>query len=40
MLREQEKINTLVTHHLPFREFEQGFELLHAGEAVKVVLEV
>ncbi|MHB9030006.1 MAG: L-threonine 3-dehydrogenase [Candidatus Latescibacterota bacterium] len=40
MLKEQESINRLVTHHLPFRQFERGFNLLHAGEAVKVVLEI
>ncbi len=39
MLREQEKINRLITHRLPFTEFQRGFDLLHAGEAVKVVLE-
>lgn len=40
MLREQEKINRLITHRLPFRDFERGFELLRRGEAVKVVLEL
>jgi threonine 3-dehydrogenase len=39
MLKEQESINRLITHHLPFRQFERGFDLLHAGEAVKIVLE-
>jgi len=40
MLREQDKINRLITHRLPFDRFERGFELLHAGKAVKVVLEI
>ena len=33
MLREQEKINRLITHRLPFDQFQQGFDLLHAGKA-------
>jgi threonine 3-dehydrogenase len=40
MLREQEKVSRLITHRLPFGEFERGFDLLHRGEAVKVVLEL
>jgi threonine 3-dehydrogenase len=40
MLREQERVNRLITHRLPFEQFEHGFELLHRGEAVKVVLEM
>ena len=40
MLKELEKINRLITHRLPFDQFERGFELLHNGEAVKVVLEL
>ncbi|MCE5249182.1 L-threonine 3-dehydrogenase [bacterium] len=40
MLREQERVNRLITHRLPFVDFERGFDLLHRGEAVKVVLEM
>ena len=40
MLKEQEQINRLITHRLPFDLFEKGFGLLHRGEAVKVVLEI
>ncbi|MBN1290721.1 MAG: L-threonine 3-dehydrogenase [Candidatus Latescibacteria bacterium] len=40
MLREQKAINKLITHRLPFGNFEHGFELLHNGEAIKVVLEM
>ncbi len=39
MLRQQEKVERLITHRLPFANFQHGFDLLHAGEAVKVVLE-
>lgn len=39
MLRERAKIERLITHRLPFGDFQRGFDLLHAGEAVKVVLE-
>lgn len=40
LLRNQKRIAPLVTHLLPMEEFEKGFELLHKGEACKVVLEV
>lgn len=40
MLREQKSINNLITHRLPFDQFEHGFDLLHRGEAIKIVLEM
>ena len=40
LLREQKSIEHLITHILPFDEFERGFDLLHSGEAIKVVLEI
>jgi threonine 3-dehydrogenase len=40
ILKEQAKIDRLITHRLPFESFERGFDLLHKGEAVKVVLEL
>ncbi len=40
MLRNPAAVDRLVTHRLPFEDFERGFDLLHEGEAVKVVLEM
>ncbi len=40
MLRNQESINRLITHRLPFDHYESGFDLLHNGNAVKIVLEM
>ena len=40
MLREQKSINNLITHRLPFEQFEHGFDLLHNGDAIKIVLEM
>jgi len=40
MLHHPGAVDRLVTHRLPFGDFERGFELLHAGEAIKVVLEM
>ena len=40
LLKEQERVNRLVTHRLPFAEYERGFELLKSGKAIKVVLEM
>jgi threonine 3-dehydrogenase len=34
------QLDPIVTHHLPLADFEQGFKLMQAGEAIKVVLEV
>ena len=34
------KLEPIVTHHLPLAEFERGFKLMQAGEAIKVVLEI
>ena len=34
------QLEPIVTHHLPLADFEQGFKLMQAGEAIKVVLEV
>jgi threonine 3-dehydrogenase len=31
-------ISPVITHRLPFREFQQGFDVMNAGEASKVVL--
>lgn len=33
-------LEPIVTHRLPLMEFERGFKLMQAGEAIKVVLEV
>ena len=33
-------LKPIVTHHLPLADFEKGFKLMQAGEAIKVVLEV
>jgi threonine 3-dehydrogenase len=33
-------LEPIITHHLPLTDFEQGFKLMQAGEAIKVVLEV
>jgi len=33
-------LEPIVTHHLPLADFEKGFKLMQAGEAIKVVLEV
>jgi threonine 3-dehydrogenase len=33
-------LDPIVTHRLPLAEFERGFKLMQAGEAIKVVLEV
>lgn len=38
MLKHPDAVDRLVTHVLPFEEFRTGFDLLHRGEAVKVVL--
>ena len=40
MLKERASIDRLITHRIPFDEFERGFEVLGSGEAVKVVLEM
>jgi threonine 3-dehydrogenase len=34
------RIDPVVTHQLPFEEFDRGFRLMQAGEAIKVVLRV
>jgi threonine 3-dehydrogenase len=34
------QLDQIVTHRLPLSQFERGFELMQAGEAIKVVLEV
>lgn len=40
LLADQEKVDMLVTHRIPFDDFERGFELIKNGSAVKVVLEL
>jgi threonine 3-dehydrogenase len=40
MLKKYEPVDLLITHRIPFDEFERGFELLKSGEAIKVVLEM
>ncbi len=40
MLRHGDDVDRLITHVLPFEEFERGFELLRNGGAVKVVLDL
>lgn len=40
MLKNPEAVDRLVTHVLPFDDFTHGFDLLHKGEAVKVVLDL
>lgn len=32
------KIESLITHHLPLDQFEEGFKLMERGEAIKVLL--
>jgi threonine 3-dehydrogenase len=34
------QLDQIVTHRLPLADFERGFKLMQAGEAIKVVLEV
>jgi threonine 3-dehydrogenase len=34
------KIDPIVTHQIPMEEFERGFKLMQAGEAIKVVMQV
>ncbi|EGD74719.1 L-threonine 3-dehydrogenase [Salpingoeca rosetta] len=36
----QERIAPVITHRLPFENFEEGFQAMRKGEAVKVVLEL
>ena len=33
-------LDRLISHRLPLEEVEQGFELMHSGDAVRVVLEI
>ena len=33
-------LDSIITHVMPLPEFETGFKLMQAGEAIKVVLEV
>ena len=40
MLREAATVDRLVTHTVPFGDFERGFDLLRRGEALKVVLDL
>lgn len=40
LLAEQQRISRLITHRIPFEDFEEGFKLLHNGTAIKVVLEL
>ena len=40
MLKKHDPVDLLITHRIPFAEFERGFELLKSGEAIKVVLEM
>jgi threonine 3-dehydrogenase len=34
------QLDQIVTHRLPLADFERGFKLMQAGEAIKVVLEI
>jgi len=40
LIKNQKAVKQLITHQLPFEKFQHGFDLLHEGKAVKVVLEV
>jgi len=40
LLSQQERVSHLITHRIPFREYEYGFDLLRNGSAIKVVLEL
>jgi len=40
MLKHGDAVERLVTHRIPFDDYERGFELLRKGEAVKVVLDL
>ena len=31
-------ISRVITHRIPYTEFQQGFDLMNAGEASKVIL--
>jgi S-(hydroxymethyl)mycothiol dehydrogenase len=33
-------LDRLVSHRLPLEEVERGFELMHSGDALRVVLEL
>jgi alcohol dehydrogenase len=33
-------LDRLITHRLPLEEAERGFELMHSGDALRVVLEL
>jgi threonine 3-dehydrogenase len=30
----------IITHHLPFEQWETGFKLMQSGEAIKVILHI
>ena len=34
------KLEPIITHHLPLADFQRGLELMQAGEAIKVVLDI
>lgn len=38
MLQSGLNINPVITHRLPYTDFEQGFEAMYAGDAAKVIL--
>jgi threonine 3-dehydrogenase len=38
MLQSGLDIRPVITHHFPFREFQQGFEVMHSGQCGKVIL--
>ena len=40
MLQSGLDVNPVITHHIPFEEFEQGFAALKSGKAAKVVLDL
>lgn len=40
MINNPQAIDTIITHILPFEEFEKGFELMEKGACAKVVLQV
>ena len=40
LLGGQLQLNPIITHVLPFEQFEQGIHMMQKGEAIKVVLQM
>jgi threonine 3-dehydrogenase len=40
MLQSGLDVSPVITHHLPFEDFEEGFRALNAGTACKVILDM